>query len=72
MKVSSNFDGFENRFKSTALFKDELKVGTDTVNVPALQSKYPYLAAIKPIVYSYADLDLINCQDLFHAIRPQD
>ena len=72
MKVSSNFDGFENRFKSTAVFKDKFKVDTDTVNIPALQSKYPYLAAIKPIVYNYADLDLINCQDIFHAIRRQE
>ena len=40
MKVSSNFDDFEYIFELTASVKDELKVGTDTVN-PALQSKYP-------------------------------
>ena len=44
MKVSSNFDGFEYIFELTAFVKDELKVGTDTVNIPALQSNYPYLA----------------------------
>ncbi|XP_063728551.1 uncharacterized protein LOC134856114 [Symsagittifera roscoffensis] len=71
-KVSSNFDGFEYIFELTALVKDELKVGTDTVNIPALQSKYPYLAPIKPIVYSYADVDLIIGQDSFHAIRPEE
>ena len=72
MKVSSNFDGFEYIFELTAFVKDELIVGTDTVNIPALQSKYPYLAPIKPIVYSYADVDLIIGQDSFHAIRPEE
>ena len=72
MKVSSNFDGFEYIFELTAFVKDELKVGTDTVNIPALQSKYPYLAPITPIVYSYADVDLIIGQDSFHAIRPEE
>ena len=72
MKVSSNFDGFEYIFELTAFVKDELKVDTDTVNIPALQSKYPYLAPIKPIVYSYADVDLIIGQDSFHAIRPEE
>ena len=70
MKVSSNFDGFEYIFHLTAFVKDELRVGTDTVNIPALQSKY--LAPIKPIVYSYADVDSIFGQDSFHAIRPEE
>ena len=72
MKVSSNFDGFEYIFELTAFVKDELKVGTDTVNIPVLQSKYLYLAPIKPIVYSYGDVDLITGQDSFHAIRPEE
>ena len=72
MKVSSNFDGFEYIFELTVFVKDELKVGTDTVNIPALQSKYPYLVPIKPIVYSYADVDLIIGQDSFHALRPEE
>ena len=41
MKVSSNLDGFECIFDLTAFSKDELKVATDTVNIPALQSKFP-------------------------------
>ena len=72
MKVSSNFDGFEYIFELTAFVKDELKVGTDTVNIPPLQNKYPYLARIKPIVYSYADVDLLIGEDSFHAIRPEE
>ena len=76
MKVSSKLDskfyGFEYIFDLAAFVKDELKVGTDTVNIPALQSKYPYLAPIKPIMYSYADVDLIIGQDSFHAIRPEE
>ena len=72
MKVSSNLDGFECMFELTAFVKDEFKVGTDTVNIPALQSKFPYLAPIKPIEYSYADVDLIIGQDSLHAIRPEE
>ena len=72
MKVCSNFDGLEYIFELTAFVKDELKIGTDTVNIPALQSKYPYLDPIKPIVYSYAEVDLIIGQDSFHAIRPEE
>ena len=69
--VFSNFDGFEYRFESTA-FKNELNVDIDTVNIPALHSKYPYLAPTETIVYSYADVDLIIGQDFFHAIRPEE
>ena len=72
MKVSSNFDGFEDKFKLTAFVKDKFEVGTDTFNIAALQSKYPYLAPIKLIVYSYADIDLMIGQDSFHAIRPEE
>ena len=72
MKVSSNFDGFEYIFQLTAFVKDDFKVGTDTFNIPALQSRYPYLAPIKAIVYSYADGDLIIGQDSFHVIRPEE
>ena len=61
MKVSSNFDGFTYTFDLTAFVKDELKVGTDTVNISALQSKY-----------SYADVDLKIGQDTLHANRPEE
>ena len=72
MKVSSNFDGFEYIFELTAFVKNELKVGTATVNIPSLQSKYMYLAPIKPTLYSYADVDLLTGQHSFHAIRPEE
>ena len=66
MKVSV----FKYRFEITAFVKDELKVDRDTVNIPVLQSKYPYLAPIKPIVYNYADKNLTIGQESFHVIRP--
>ena len=72
MKVSSKFDGFEYIFEFTAFVKIELQVGNITVNIPALQSKYPYLARIRPIVYSYANVDLIIGHDAFHANRPEE
>ena len=69
VKVSSNFDGFEYRFELTAFVKDDFKVGDNTVNIPALRSKYPYLAPIKPIVYSYADIDLNFGQSMLFGPR---
>ena len=37
MKVSSKFDGLKYKLKLIAFAKDKLKVGTDTVNIAALQ-----------------------------------
>ena len=47
MKVSANFDGFEYIFELTAIVKDELKIGTDTVNICNIRPEDTYRRKIK-------------------------
>ena len=48
--------------------REDLKVGTDTIDVDLLKTKYPHLQPISLKKYSYAEM--ILGQDVFHSIRP--
>ena len=50
--------------------REDLKVGTDTIDVELLKTKYPHLQPISLKKYSYADVEMILGQDVFHSIRP--
>ena len=50
--------------------KKSLNVGSDIINVPALQETYPHLANLDPVAYSCKDIEMIHGQDVCHAIRP--
>ena len=50
--------------------KESLNVGSDIINVQALQQSYPHLAVLDPVTYSYKDIEMILGQDVYHAIRP--
>ena len=50
--------------------RDNLSVGTDTIDVDRMKTKYPYLEPVPLHKYSYADVDMILGQDVFHFIRP--
>ena len=50
--------------------KENLRVGTDTIDVDYLITKYPHIERISLNKYSYADVDMILGQDVFHFIRP--
>ena len=50
--------------------REDLKVGTDTIDVELLKTKYPHLQPISLKKYSYADVEMIIGQDVFHSIRP--
>ena len=50
--------------------RENLNVGTDTIDVNYLKTKYPRLEPISLQKYSYADVDMILGQDVFHFIRP--
>ena len=50
--------------------KESLNVGSDIVNVQALQETYPHLAVLDPVTYSYKDIEMILGQDVYPAIRP--
>ena len=50
--------------------KESLNVGSDIVNVQALQETYPDFAVLDPVTYSYKDNEMILGQDFHHAVRP--
>ena len=50
--------------------REDLKVGTDTIDVELLKTKFPHLQPISLKKYSYADVEVILGQDVFHSIRP--
>ena len=50
--------------------RGDLHVGSDVIDVAALKTKYPHLEPIALNKYSYADVDMILGQDVFHFIRP--
>ena len=47
-----------------------MNVGTDVIDVDALKNSYPHLDPIALRRYSYADVEMILGQDVFHSIRP--
>ena len=49
--------------------RDDLQVGTDVIDVESLKTMYPHLEPIPLKKYSYADVDMILGQDVFHFIR---
>ena len=50
--------------------KESLNVGSDIINVQALQETYPHLAVLDPVTYTYKYIEMILGQDVYHAIRP--
>ena len=54
-----NLSGGDLNLAINGINMDELKVAIVTVHNPALQSKFPYLAPTKQIVYNYADVYLL-------------
>ena len=50
--------------------REDLSVGTDFIDVDFLKTKYPHLEPIALKKYSYADVEMILGQDVFHSIRP--
>ena len=57
-------------FTINPFVKESLNVGSDIINVQALQETYPHLAVLDPVTYSYKDIEMILGQDVYHAIHP--
>ena len=57
-------------FTINPFVKESLNVGSDIINVQALQETYPHLEVLDPVTYSYKDIEMIIGQDVYHAIRP--
>ena len=70
VNVFANFDHHEYSFRVTPFVKDSSSVGSETLDLPILQDRFPHLQPIKPIVYNYSDVEMILGQDVFHAIKP--
>ena len=58
------------QFSINPFVKEILNVGSDIINVQALQETYPHLAVLDPVTYSYKDIEMILGQDVYHAISP--
>ena len=50
--------------------REGLKVGTDTLDVELLKTKFPHLQPISLKTYSYSNVEMILGQDVFLSIRP--
>ena len=50
--------------------REELIVGTKAIDVESLEVLYPHLEPIPLKRYSYADVEMILGQDVFHCVRP--
>ena len=50
--------------------REDLSVGTDIIDVDMLKTMYPHLKPIALKKHSYADVEMILGQDVFHSIRP--
>ena len=50
--------------------RNDLKMGSDLIDVENLKTKYPHLEPVPLSKYSYADVEMILGQDVFHSIRP--
>ena len=62
--------GYCSPFVVKPYVREDLKVGTGTIDVELLKTKYPHLQPITLKKYSYADVEMILGQDVFHSIRP--
>ena len=57
-------------FELLPYVKENLRVGSDKIDINALQDKYPHLSVLPPKSYDYANVEMILGQDAYHAIRP--
>ena len=57
-------------FTINPFVKESLNVGSDIINVQALQETYPHLAVLDSVAYSCKHIEMMLGQDVYHAIRP--
>ena len=57
-------------FEVKPYVREDLEVGTDIIDVEFLKTKYTHLPPISLKKYSYANVEMILGQDVFHSIRP--
>ena len=57
-------------FSLCAYVKDNIRVGSELINIADLWNKYPQVAPIKPSQNVYEDVEVFIGQDYYHAVRP--
>ena len=68
--VSSEPNNSDFVFSLCAYVKDNIRIGSELINIADLQNKYPQLAPINLTQYTYEDVEVIIGQDYYHAVRP--
>ena len=54
--VSSEPNNSDFVFSLCAYVKDNIRIGSELINIADLQNKYPQLSRIRPIQYTYEDV----------------
>ena len=57
-------------FTVKSYVRKDLNVGTDAIDVDGLKNSYPHLDPMPLERYSYANVEMILGQGVFHSIRP--
>ena len=70
VNVFAKFGHYEYSLRVTPFVKYSLSVGSETIDAPILQDRFPHQQPIKPIVYNYSDVEMMLGQEVFHAIKP--
>ena len=70
--VSSEPNNSDFVFSLSAYVKENIRIGSELINIADLQNKYPQLPPIKPTQYTYEDVEVIIGQDYTHAVRPTE
>ena len=63
-------DGTCDPFELSPYLSNSLNVGSNIIDVPSMQEEYTHLCVLDPFSYSYARVEFILGQDVYHAIRP--
>ena len=58
------------QFTVSPFTKDDLGVGSNEIDLEALQRKFPHLTVVPGNPFSYSDVELILEQDIYEANRP--
>ena len=69
-KDSSKPNNSDFVFSFRANVKDNIRIGSEIINIADLQNKHPQLAPNKPTQYTYEDVEVIIGHDYCHAVRP--
>ncbi len=68
--VDLQITGESDSFKIQVLTKDSIDVGRDSINFPALKTKFDHLGVLPDSIFSYANVELVLGQTALFCTRP--